>query len=88
MEVVSIAETKIAACFPSAQFVLEGHYSPYCLDISSRSGGILVYVKYSIPSSRLSCENLCDSIQAVPFEINLRKKMVSDINISPTFGNQ
>ena len=34
---------------------------------------ILVYVKSSISSRRLSCENLCDSIQAVPFEINLRK---------------
>ena len=88
MDVVSIAETKIDASFPSAQFVLEGYYSPYCLDISSRSGGILVYLKYSFPSSRLSCENLCDSIQAVLFEINLRKKMVSDINISPTFANQ
>ena len=74
VDVVSIAETKIDASFPSAQFVLEGYHSPYRLDISSRSGGILVYVKSSIPSRRLSCENLCDSIQAVPFEINLRKE--------------
>ena len=44
------------------------------LDVSNRSGGILVYVKSSIPSRRLSCDNLCDSIQAVPFEINLRKE--------------
>ena len=42
--------------------------------VSNRSGGILVYVKSSIPSRRLSCENLCDSIQAVLFEINLRKE--------------
>ena len=74
VDVVSIAETKIDASFPSAQFVLEGYHSPYRLDVSSRSGGILVYVKSSIPSRRLSCENLCNSIQAVPFEINLRKK--------------
>ena len=47
---------------------------PYRLDVSNRSGGILVYVKSSIPSRRLSCENLCNSIQAVPFEINLRKE--------------
>ena len=74
VDVVSIAETKIDASFPSAQFVLEGYHSPYRLDISSRSGGILVYVKSSIPSRRLSCENLCDAIQAVPFEINSRKE--------------
>ena len=74
VDVVSIAETKINALFPSTQFVLEGYHSPYRLDISSRSGGILVYVKFSIPSRHLSCKNLCDSIQAVPFEINLRNK--------------
>ena len=45
VDVVSIAETKIDASFPSAQFVLEGYHSPYHLDISSRSGGILVYIK-------------------------------------------
>ena len=74
MDVISIAETKIDASFPSAQFVFEGYHSPYRLDVSNRSGGILVYVKSSIPSRRLSCENLCDSIQAVHFEINLRKE--------------
>ena len=74
VDVASIAETKIDASFPSAQFVLEGYHSPYRLDINSKNGGILVYVKFSILSSRLSCENLCDSIQAVPFEINLRKE--------------
>ena len=74
VDVVSIAQTKVDAFFPSAKFVLEGYNLPYRLDISSRSGGILVYVKSSIPSRRLSCENLCDSIQAVSFEINLRKE--------------
>ena len=74
VDVVCIVETKVDASFPSAQFVLEGYHSPYRLDISSRSRGILVYVKSSIPSRRPPCENLCDSIQAVPFEINLRKE--------------
>ena len=73
VDVVSIAETKIDASFPSAQFVLEGYHSPYRLDKSSRSEGILIYVKSSVPSRCLSCEDLCDSIQAVPLEINLRK---------------
>ena len=55
VNVVSIAEAKIDASFPSAQFVFEGYHSPYRLDISSRIGVILVYVKSSIPSCRLSC---------------------------------
>ena len=74
VDVISIAETKIDVSFPSAQFAFEGCHLPYRLDVSNRSGGILVYVKSSIPSRRLSCENLCDSIQVVPFEINLRKE--------------
>ena len=74
VDVVSIAKTKMDASFPSAQFGLEGYHSLYLLDISSRSGRILVYVKSSILSRRQSCENLWNSIQAVPFEINLRKE--------------
>ena len=81
VDVVSIAETKIDASFPSAQFVLEGYHSPYRLDISSRSGSILEYVKSSIPSRRQSCENLCGSIKAVPVEISLRKEICLVISI-------
>ena len=87
VDAVSIAETKIDA-FPSRQSVFEEYHSPYHLDISSKRGGILIYVKPSIPSRRLSSENLGDSIQTIPFEINLRKKMVSNINLSPAFSKQ
>ena len=37
-----------------------------------KSGGIVVYINSSIPSRQLHCGNLNLSIQAVPFEINLR----------------
>ena len=90
MDVASIAETKIDAPFPSAQFVLEGYHSLYRLDISSRSGGILVYVKPSIPSRCLSCKNLCNFIQAVAFEINLRKEkwLVISIHCPPSQNSE
>ena len=74
MDAVSIVETKIDASFPSAQLVFEGYHWPYRLDISCQGGGILVYVKSLIPSRCLSCENLCNSIQDVHLEINLRKE--------------
>ena len=67
-------ETKIDASFPPAQFTLEGYQTPYRLDINNKSGDILVYVKSSIPSRRFSFEELYISIQAIPFEINLRKE--------------
>ena len=56
VDIVSIAETKLDASFPSAQFTLEGYHTPYRLDINNKSGGILVYVKSSIPSRRLFFE--------------------------------
>ena len=64
VDVVSTAEIKMEAPFPSAQFVFEGYHWPYRLDISIKSGGILVYVKFSIPSRCLSWEKLCNFIQA------------------------
>ena len=73
-DLVSIAETKLDASFPSAQFTLEGYHTPYRLDINNKSGGILVYVKSSIPSRCLCYEELRISIQPIPFEINLTKK--------------
>ena len=50
VDIFSIAETKLDASFPSAQFTLEGYHTPYDIDINNKSGGILVYVKCSIPS--------------------------------------
>ena len=74
VDIVSIAETRLDASFPSAQFTLEGYYTPYHLDINNKSGGILVYVKSSILSRCLCYEELRISIQAIPLEINLRKE--------------
>ena len=40
VDIVSIAETKIDAFFPSAQFVLDGYHQPYCMDVTEQKGGI------------------------------------------------
>ena len=62
VDIISIAETKIDASLPSAQFVLDGYHLPYRMDVTERKWGILTYVKSSIPSRKLTCGNLCDSI--------------------------
>ena len=67
-------EAKLDASFPSAQFTLEGYNTSYRLDMHNKSGGILLSAKSSIQSRCLSYEELCSSIQAIPFEINLRKE--------------
>ena len=73
VDIVSIAETKLDASFPSAQFILEGYHTPYRLGINNKIGSILTHAKSSVPSRCLFCEELCSSVQAIPFEINLRK---------------
>ena len=60
--------------FPTAQFEIKGYYSSFRLYITNKNGGLLVYIKSSIPSRKLSCDDICNSIQAIPFEINLRKE--------------
>ena len=67
IDIVSVAETKLDASFPTAQFTLEGYHTPYRLDINNKSGGILVYIKSSIPSHCLSFQESCISIQAILF---------------------
>ena len=62
VNIVSITETKTDASLPSAQFVLDGYHLPYRMDVTERKWGTLAYVKSSIPSRKLTCGNLCDSI--------------------------
>ena len=90
VDILAIAETKIDYSFPTAQFRLANYHTPYRLDISNKSGGILVYIKSNIPTRQLNCGNLCKSIQAVPFEINLRKEkwLVISIYRSPSQNSE
>ena len=73
-DILTIAETKVDSSFPTAQFRLANYRTPYHLDFSGKSGGTLVFIKSNIPTHQLNWETLCKSIQAVTFEINLRKE--------------
>ena len=73
VDVLSITETKLDSSFPNAQFLLPGFHEPLRLDINNRNGGLLVYIKASLPSKILSKFKLLFNIQILPFEINLRK---------------
>ena len=74
VDVLAVGETKIDTSFPSAQFFLEGYHSPYRPDISRKSGGLLVYVKTTIPSRQLSLPKFQFRTQALPFDLNLRNE--------------
>ena len=75
-DTLSIAETKYDYSFPNAQFLISNFYQTFRLDINGNSGGLLVFLRSSIPAGMSSNYRLPPNIH-IPFEINLRKeKMV------------
>ena len=73
IDILCIAETKIDSSFPTNQFHMPGYTLPYRLDKTGNSGGLLVYIKETIPSKYLSEFTIPKDIQAIPIEINFRK---------------
>lgn len=74
VDILCIAETKLDASFPEAQFKLKGFSKPYRLDKSDSSGGILTYIRSNLPSRPLNKFEIPESVQALAIEVNLRKE--------------
>ena len=74
IDVLIFAETKLDNSFPSSQFKIPGYKQPYRLDVSSRSGGLLVLVNDEISSNVLREIDIAPDIQILPIELNLRSK--------------
>ena len=73
-DILIVAETKLDSFFPTTQFAIPGFHHPFRLDINRRSGGLLVYVKGSIPARVLTSFSTPADIQIIVSEINLRKE--------------
>ena len=43
--ILSVAETKLDSSFPNSKFLILGFHEPMRLDITSKRGGMLVYIK-------------------------------------------
>ena len=74
VDILCIGESKLDDTFKSGTLNLEGFSPPFRLDKSSKSGGILTYIRSSLPSRLISSYKLPDTIQAIPVEVNLRKE--------------
>ena len=72
VDVLVIAETKLDSSFPQQQFLLNGFKQPYRLDVTSNSGGLLVYVNDQIPSKETKSVSIPNDMQVTPTELNLR----------------
>jgi len=74
IDILVISETKLDDSFLTSIFEIPGFHSPIRLDINSRKGGLLVYIRNDIAYQYLSHHRIPVDIQVVPFEINLLKK--------------
>ena len=73
IDIICLAETKLDDSFPSSNFSIPGYNTPYRFDINSKSGGLLIYIKETIPSKELKQLLIPKELQILPIEINLRK---------------
>ena len=74
VDILIAAETKINESFPTAQFAIDGFHKLLKLDATDKSGGLLVYVRPYLPLRQLTNYGISSDIQALAFEINLRKE--------------
>ena len=68
-----MAERKLDSSFSESHFLLPGIRKPFRLDVTTRKGGLLVFVNNDIPSKYLRNFHLPGDIQAIPLEINLKQ---------------
>ena len=89
-DILPIAETKLDYSFQNAKFLIPNFHQPFRLDISRKSGGLLVFVRSSIPTRMLSNYRLPPDIKAILFEINLRKEKWLFVSVykPPSRNNQ
>ena len=74
VDILIVVETKLDASFPMIQFLIPGFHHPFRLGMNSRSGGLLVNIKGSIPARFLTRFSTPADTQIIVFEINLRKE--------------
>ena len=67
------AEIKINESFPTFQFANDGFHKPISLDVTNKSGGLLIYVRSYLPLRQLTKHILFSDIQALAFKVNMRR---------------
>ena len=64
-----LQKPKLMSLFQHKQY-----HKSYRLDITDKQGGLLVYIKFNLPSTLLLIHNTINDIQVIPFELNIRKE--------------
>ena len=61
---MATSETKLDDSFPKSQFMVEG-YSLYRQDLTSSSGGLIVYVRDDLPNRRMTPVELTGMVSSL-----------------------
>ena len=90
-DILCIGETKLDPLFSNSQFLIPSFHKLLKMDVSCRRGGLLVYIKSSLPPKMLTKFKLrFNNIQIMLFELNLRKDkwLFASIYKPPLQNNQ
>ena len=74
VDILCIAESKLDKSFLKSEIVLDGFKKPYRLDLTTFSGGLLVYIKASLPSKIINHYEFQKDIQCVVMELKVSNK--------------
>ena len=73
IDILAVSETKLDEAYTTNRLILPGYKTPFRLDYSDSSGGLLVYARSDILIHQLTSFAFPKGIEVIPLEINLRK---------------
>ena len=72
-DILVLTETKLGETFLISQFLMDGFSKPYKFDRNKHGGGVMVYIRDTIPSRILEKNSCSNDIECLFIELNFRK---------------
>ena len=73
VDILVLAETKLHNSFPNLQFLVDGFSEPFRIDRNRSGGGVMIYVRKTIPSKLLTKPFFPNYIEGLFVELSFRK---------------
>ena len=73
IDILILTETKLDETFLTSQFLMDGFSKPYRFDRNKYGGGVMIYIRYTIPSKILEKHSCPNNIECLFIELNFRK---------------
>ena len=73
IEILILTETKLDETFLTSQFLMDGFSKPYRFDRNKHGGGVMIYIRDTIPSKILEKHSCPNNIECLFIELNFRK---------------